>query len=263
MKALVFLGGGRITGAIVAGLRLSGYEKDIVVYDRNPGKLRALRRYAGVEIARGLKTAVEQAGMLIVAVRPASVAGLLGEIAECGALPGLCVSLAAGIPLAKLRGRLGTPLRWVRAMPSPVCRIRRGLTALCFDRSVRKRERERVWKLFALVGQVTEVPERNFDAFTATYSSSHGYHALASLAVAAQHAGLDRRIALKAAAHALSDGIAYWRESAQPLADVLHEAVTPGGIAAATITTMDRHGYARVVAKGLMAGIKQARRNAK
>ena len=263
MKAIVFMGGGRITGAIVAGLRLSGYAGEIVVYDRNPAKLRALRRDADVETSRDVKSAVERAGMLVVAVRPASMAGLLGEVVQCGVLPGLCVSLAAGIPLSKLRRRLGTPVRWVRAMPSPVCRIGRGLTALCFERSVGKRERDAVRKLFERLGQVTEVAEANFDAFTATYSSSHGYHALARLAGAAQRAGLDTKTALTAAAHALSDGIAYWRESGQPLADVLHEAVTPGGIAAATMSAMDQHGYARIVAKGLTAGIKQARRNAK
>ena len=43
MKAIVFLGGGRITTALVAGLRLSGYDKPIVVYDRNAHKLRTIR----------------------------------------------------------------------------------------------------------------------------------------------------------------------------------------------------------------------------
>ncbi len=148
-------------------------------------------------------------------------------------------------------------------MPSPVCRIGRGLTALSFDRGVGKRERAQVRGLFELVGQVVEIPERQFDAFTAAYSSSHGYHALATLAAAAQKAGLGRAAAQTAAAHALSDGIAYWRESGLPLAELLHEAITPGGIAAATMTAMDKSGYARVVARGIRAGVEQARRNAK
>jgi pyrroline-5-carboxylate reductase len=249
---------------MAAGLRLAGDRREIVVYDRHPEKLRALRRESRVEVARDLKSAVAQAEMLIVAVRPASVAELLDEVAACGAaVPRLCMSLAAGIPLRKLRSRIGPPARWVRAMPSPVCRIRRGLTALSFDRGVSKAERLRVRRFFEQVGRVLEIPERQFDAFTATYSSSHGYHALATLAKAAQKAGLERVTALTAAAHALSDGVAYWRESGQELSDLLHEAITPGGIAAATMTAMDRSGYARVVAKGLDAGIQQARKNAK
>jgi pyrroline-5-carboxylate reductase len=263
-NATVFLGGGRITSALVSGLRLAGSKASLVVYDRNPEKLRALRRESTVEIARDLKSAMLRAEMLIVAVRPASVAGILDEIEACGIrAPKVCLSLAAGVPLRMLRERLGTAAHWVRAMPSPVCRIARGLTALSFDRGFTNSERRRVREFFEQVGTVVEVPENQFDAFTAVYSSSHGYHALATLAKAARDAGLDRATALTAAAHALSDGILYWRESGKDLADLLHEAATPGGIAAATMSAMDASGYARVVKRGIQAGIQQARLNAR
>ena len=42
-KAIAFLGGGRITGALAAGLRLAGYKGRLVAFDRNPEKLRALQ----------------------------------------------------------------------------------------------------------------------------------------------------------------------------------------------------------------------------
>jgi len=259
--AVAFLGGGRITSALTAGLRLSGFRERIVVYDRNPEKLRTLRQGSGVEIASDPQSAIEQAETVVVAVRPGSVKNLLAEVAACSIVRGLCVSLAAGVPLKNLHRAL-PQARWARAMPSPVCRIGRGLTALCFDKAVPKKERRRVRDLFARVGQVIEIPERQFDAFTATFSSTQGYHALASLAQAARQAGLNHRTALAAAAHALADGIAYWRESGVSLDELLHEAATPGGIAAATIAAMDRAGYARVIAKGLKAGIAQARKNA-
>jgi pyrroline-5-carboxylate reductase len=264
MKATVFLGGGRITGALVAGLRLAGYAREIVVYDRNPEKLGALRRKARVQVALDLKSALLWAEMLIVAVRPASVAGMLEEVAGCGiGAPRLCVSLAAGVPLRNLRAWLGPGVHWARAMPSPVCRMGRGFTPVCFDNSVRKSERLRVRKFFARVGAVVELPESQMDAITAAASPTHGYHALATLAKAARDAGLEDDTALLAAAHALCDGIAYWRESGESLDDLLQEAATPGGIAAATMAAMDEHGYARVVESGIQAGVKQARRNAR
>jgi pyrroline-5-carboxylate reductase len=269
MKSITFLGGGRITGALVAGLRLAGDEREIVVYDRHPEKLRALRRESRVETARDLKSAVERAEMLIVAVRPASVMEMLDEIAACGAAPPkLCVSLAAGIPLRNLRARMGGrsnpgSIHWARAMPSPVCRVGRGLTPVSFDRSVTKAERIRVRRMFEQVGPVLEIPESQMDAITATHSPSHGYHALATLAKAAERAGLDGATALTAAAHALGESISYWRTSGVSLEDLLHEAATPGGIAAATMSAMDEAGYARSVDRGIRAGIKRARSNAK
>jgi len=264
MKGAVFLGGGRITGALAAGLRLAGDHREIVVYDRHPGKLRALRRESQVKVAHDLKSAIEQAGTLIVAVRPISVEAMLREIAACGAKPPrLGVSLAAGVQIKNLRSWLPGPIHWVRAMPSPVCRVGRGLTAVSFDRAVTTSERRSVRNLFERVGPVLDLPERQLDAMTAASSPTHGYHALAHLAEAAHKAGLDYKTAFIAAAHALSDGIIYWRQSAATVEELLGEAATPGGIAAATMSAMDKSGYARAVDLGIRAGVKQCARNAR
>ena len=128
--ATVFLGGGRITSALLAGLRLARYRRPIVVHDRHVKKLRALERQFHIEAVPDLTHAMQRAEMLIIAVRPDSVAKLLGEVRRTFHRPLLAVSLAAGVPLRQLRARLGVPVRWVRAMPSPVCRVGRGLTGI-------------------------------------------------------------------------------------------------------------------------------------
>ena len=264
--AVVFLGGGRITGALLAGLRLANYGQPIVVHDRHPRKLRELRLRLDVNIEPDLHRAVEQANVLIVAVRPDSVRELLQQIGRTQsgrARPTLAVSLAAGIPLKNLRSWMGRPMRWARAMPSPVARSGRGLTALAFDRDFSAPAKREVRNFFARVGNVFELPESKFDAFTVTYSSSHGYHALDALASAAVKLGPDRKTALTAAAHALADGILAWRESNISLSALLHEAATPGGISAATMASMDKLGYKRIVEQGLRAGVSRAKKNAK
>lgn len=262
VKATVFLGGGRITSALVAGLQLAGFNQPIVVHDHHPQKLRRLRQLYGITVEPDLHCAVRQAKLLIVAVRPDSLKELLQEIGEVNR-PMQAVSLVAGIPLARLRGKLGKRVSWTRAMPSPACRSGKGLTALALDRSVNVSQKGEVISLFAQVGPVVEVPESKFDAFTVTYSCSHGYHALATLAAAARSLGLGRKTALTAAAHALADGIVAWREGDISLDDLLREAATPGGIAAAVMKSMDGAGYERAVRKGLAAGLKRTRTNAR
>jgi len=262
MKATVFLGAGRITAALIAGLRLAKYANPILVHDRHAEKLEELGKLYKVTAEPCLSRAVARASLLIVAVRPNSIMGLLRQLGEVNR-PLLAVSLAAGMPLSKLRKTLGPPVRWARAMPSPVCRTGRGLTGLAFPGLLPTSDRRAVTRLFAAVGAVLEVPESQFDIFTATYSSSHGYHDLATLAHVAEKIGLDRRIALAAAAHALADGVLSWREGRVPLDELIQEAATPGGIAAAVITTMNKSGYARLVEKSLRAGVARARANAK
>ncbi len=261
-KPIVFLGGGRITSALLAGLRLARFSQPFLVYDRNPEKLRSLRREFRVQTAPELKDVVSRAGLLIVAVRPASVKDLLAQVSHIKSLSAVGVSLAAGIPLKNLK-QFAPSIRWVRAMPSPACRVGRGLTALAFAPQFPLPQRKRVRQLFTAVGPLLEIPERDFDTFTVTYSASHGYHALAALAHAAQAQGLNRHTALTAAAHALADAVLAWREGGHSLEALLHEAATPGGIAAATMNAMDQSGYQQAIARGIKAGLAQARRNAR
>ncbi len=263
MSTTVFVGGGRIASALVAGLRRAGHQGAILVHDRNPEKLRALNRDFSVAVEPDLQSAVAIADMLILAVRPLAVAETVDAMARfAGASKLLAVSVAAGIPLKKLRRR-GSRILWARALPSPICRIGRGLTAVTFARNLTRPDRKRVHKFFEQVGPVLEMPESRMDAFNAAYSPAHGYHALEILAKAAQANGLDAKMALTAGAHALADAIFYWRESGQKLSDLLHEAATPGGTSAATLAAMDAAGYSKVIERGLAAGIRQARANAR
>jgi pyrroline-5-carboxylate reductase len=264
MSTVVFLGGGRITSAMLAGLRLAKTGHRLIVHDPNPGKLRDLKKRYRVAVEPDLSSAVKQAEVLIIAVRPSSVREVLRAIDNpIGNLdrPLLAVSLAAGVPL-RLAKLLGPPVQWTRAMPSPLCRSGRGLTAVTFSRTLPRTDRKRVHDLFASFGQVVGIPESKFDAFTVIYSCSHGYHALATLARTGQAAGLDRNTALLGSAHALADGIMAWRDGGDSLESLLEEAVTPRGIAAATTAAMDAAGYGRAVRQGVAAGLRRARASA-
>jgi pyrroline-5-carboxylate reductase len=264
VSTAVFVGGGRITSALVAGLRRAGHQGAIVVHDHNPEKLRALKRDFAVAVEFDLQSAAAMADMLILAVRPFAVRETLDRIARGAGVSGLvAVSVAAGIPLKKLRPRLGSRIRWARALPSPICRIGRGLTAVTFARNLSLPDRNRVRRFFEQVGPVLEMPESRMDAFNAAYSPAHGYHALAILAQAAHDTGLSSRMALTAGAHGLADAILYWRESGQNLSDLLEEVATPGGTSAATLAAMDAAGYKKVIERGLAAGIRRARANAR
>jgi pyrroline-5-carboxylate reductase len=272
MSTVVFLGGGRITSAMLAGLRFGKTRHRLVVHDRNPRKLRDLKKRYAVAVEPDLNRAIQQADVLIVAVRPSSLRALLqavgkviGEVNRPSPSVGrqtLAVSLAAGVPLRVLSKVAGPFVQWARAMPSPVCRSGRGLTAVTFPRTLPRADRKRVQALFASFGQVVEIPESKFDAFTVTFSCSLGYHALATLARAAQAAGLDRNTALLASAHALTDGIIAWRDGKHSLESLLEEAATPGGIAAATAIKMDAAGYERAVRRGIAAGMRRTHANA-
>lgn len=265
MNSTVFLGGGRIASAMIEGLRLSEYKPPIVVHDKSAAKMRRLHHEFQVRTEPKLESAVEDSGFIILAVRPDAAKELIADLVvpvrtrlERSRKPLIIVSVMAGIPLPWLRKSLGPDICLARVMPSPLCNIRRGLTAIVFDGNCRRDGRKKVREFFGSLGAILEIPERQFNAFTVTYSSSHGLHALSALSDAGESVGLDRKIAELAAAHALGDSITALREGKASLRQMLKAAATPGGIAETTMAMMDKSGYRAAVENGVRRGFERA-----
>ena len=261
----MFIGGGSIGAAMIAGLRLEKYAAPIAVHDHRAERMRLLRRAHGAMEEPDLATGVRAADLIVLAVRPDAADEMLRQLDVAlegggrGESRKILVSVMAGLPLAWLRKRIRASVKWARAMPSPLCESGNGLTALVFGSGCARETRAAVYRLFATFGQVVDLPERHFDAFTVIYSPSHGVHALSALADAGVEAGLSRRTALQAAAHALSGADAALKAGSGDLKRIQRQAATPGGTAEATMAGMEAAGYRKAVAQGVQRGIKRAR----
>jgi pyrroline-5-carboxylate reductase len=250
---------------MIAGLRMGRYAAPIAVHDHRPERMRQLGRAHGAREEPDLEAGVRAAQLIVLAVRPDAAEEMLRDLDVALARGGpreprkILVSVMAGLSLAWLRKRIKAGVRWARAMPSPLCESGNGLTALAFGSECAKETRETIYRLFGTFGQVVVLPERHFDAFTVIYSPSHGLHALSALADAGVEAGLSRRTALQAAAHALSGAEAALTRGNGDLKRMEKQAATPGGTAEATMAGMESAGYRRAVAQGVQRGIARAR----
>src|SRR5512146_2007839 len=108
MSTIVFLGGGRITSALVSGLRAAKFPHTLVVHDRNRGKGAARRKNFGVEVEADWDHAVRQAALLVLAARPQAGPEILGRMRPTKTSAG--VSGAAAIPTAIRRRLCSAPL---------------------------------------------------------------------------------------------------------------------------------------------------------
>ncbi len=258
MNTIVFLGGGRITSALLAGLTAAKFRAEFVVHDRHAHKLRRLEKEFGIAAEPNFESAVKRAALLILAVRPPSAREILCSMpALRQILPS--VSLVAGVTLKRLQTWSPPRLRWARAMPSPACRTRHGLTALTFQPRYPRAARDLVESLCGAVGEVLHLPEARFDAFTVLYSVSHGQYTLHAMTRSGMNLGLGRNIAVQAAAHALCESILSWRVSGVSLNVLLQEATTPGGTSAAVIASLKKSGYTEMLERALGAGVRRAK----
>src|SRR4051812_45419605 len=76
----LFIGGGSIGAAMIAGLRLGKYAAPIAVHDHRAERMRLLRRAHGATEEPDLRTGVRAAQLIVLAVRPDAAKEILREL---------------------------------------------------------------------------------------------------------------------------------------------------------------------------------------
>lgn len=150
------------------------------------------------------KDLVTAADVIVLAVKPADVAGVLRSCA--GVLAGkLVVSIAAGLGLGRLEEWSGAGVRVVRVMPNTPVMVGAGAAAFSMGVGATAEDGEWVRQLFSATGLCVQVPERLMDAVTGLSGSgpAYGYVLIEALADGGVLMGLPRETALKLAAQTL------------------------------------------------------------
>jgi pyrroline-5-carboxylate reductase len=284
MARIAIIGGGSIGEALLSGLLRAGRQvKDLVVAERVPERAKYLADTYSVLVTTSLADAVENATFVVVAVKPADVESVMGELARlAGAAEGdsaeqVFVTIAAGITITYFESKLpaGTPV--VRAMPNAAAVVGAGVTALAKGRFVTAPQLEEVTALFDAVGGVLTVPESQMDAVTALSGSGPAYFFLMveALVDAGVAAGLSRDVATSLTAQTMAGSAALLLERldqelptpggealgrpADATAAQLRATVTsPGGTTAAALRELERGGLRIAVDAAVQAAKKRS-----
>ncbi len=278
MARIAIIGGGSIGEALLSGLLRAGRQvKDLVVAERIPERAKYLADTYSV-LVTSVTDAVENATFVVVAVKPADVESVVGELARAAAAAEndnaeqVFVTVAAGITITYFESRLpaGTPV--VRAMPNAAALVGAGITALAKGRFVTPSQLEEVSGLFDSVGGVLTVPEAQMDAVTALSGSGPAYFFLMveALVDAGVAAGLSRQVATDLTAQTMAGSAAMLLErmdqdrrpgegealgmGADATATQLRATVTsPGGTTAAALRELERGGLRAAVDAAVQA----------
>ena len=267
MARIAIIGGGSIGEALLSGLLRAGRQvKDLVVAERMPERAKYLAGTYSV-LVTSMADAVENATFVVVAVKPADVESVVGELAraaaaaEADSAEQVFVTVAAGITITYFESKLpaGTPV--VRAMPNAAALVGAGVTALAKGRFVTPAQLEEVSALFDSVGAVLTVPESQMDAVTALSGSGPAYFFLMveALVDAGVAAGLNREVATDLTAQTMAGSAAMLlermgSEGADAAAAQLRATVTsPGGTTAAALRELERGGLRAAVDAAVQA----------
>lgn len=230
---LGFLGVGHLSAALLAGLVRAGHAPERILLSPR-GRAAELAARHGFGLARDNADLVTRARLVVLAVRPADAPGAVRGLPWQA--DQLVISACAGVPMAALE--VG-PARLMRIMPVTAAEVGASPTA-CFPDLEEARE---VLEAFGPVVPLTS--EAEFQLATVT-SAVYGWvqdlvRQTADWSVAQ---GLDPAVARRLNALMFSAAGALVAGKPQPMDQMLHELVTPGGITERGLQVLAQGGVA-------------------
>jgi pyrroline-5-carboxylate reductase len=199
-----FLGAGKMATALAKGFVRAKLvaPKQIIASDPVSAALTAFAKEIGAKTTVSNAQVAHFASVLIVAVKPDQVSGVLSDIRQHFTEKHLLISIAAGVPIARLEAGLGGTARAIRVMPNTPALVGASASAYALGKSAQAEDGELAQKLFSSVGIAFQTKEYLLDAVTGLSGSGPAYVYLfiEGLSDGGVAAGLPRDIATKLAA---------------------------------------------------------------
>ena len=262
-RRVAIIGCGKMGEILGSGLIGSGIRRpdEVVVTDADRRRTEEVVRRYGFQSAEGNRAAVEQAGVVILAVKPKDLSGVLAEIAPAVTEQSLIVSIAAGVTTGFLEQGLGSAAAVVRAMPNVASQVGEGITAICAGRRAGEEHLGQARSILEAVGPVLVIEEQYIDAVTAVSGSGPAYLALFAEAMidAGVTVGLSRPVASQLVAQTLRGTAALVTEAGMHPAEVRQAVTSPGGTTAMAVGELERAGVRAAVLNAVQAALDRAR----
>ncbi len=251
---ITIIGGGNLGAAIAEGLIVSGFCKpeSLTVTRRNTGALKNLKE-KGVTITSDNKSAIKNAEIVILAVKPYNYKEILGELKP--ALSGrhhTLVSVVTGAWIEQLSAAVGKKLPIVRAMPNTAIAIQQSMTCLAFA-DASPEQVEKVQSIFNQLGRTAIIDEKLMDAATVLGACGTAY-AMRYIRANIQggiEIGFDAKTAsLIAAQTVLGAAELLLQTGSHPEAEI-DKVTTPRGCTIAGLNEMEHQGFSSSLIKGI------------
>lgn len=252
---IAIIGGGNLGTAIAEGLIASGFAgaHDIIVTRRNTAILKSLSE-KGVAVTSDNNSAVKNAGIIILAVKPFQVKDVLLGIEDDLTEGHLLISVITGVMIADMEEVIHKKLPFFRAMPNTAIAIRQSMTCLS-QKNASAEQVTLVNDLFATLGRVATIEEKLMDAATVLGACGTAY-AMRYIRANIQggvEIGFDALTANLIAAQTVKGAAQLLLERGSHPEYEIDKVTTPKGCTIAGLNEMEHNGFSSSLIKGLVA----------
>jgi len=252
----------------------------LIASDVEPARRRKFSRGLSIRTVADNLEVVSLSDAIVIAVKPQTIDAVLDEIAQFASTgPAsettknrgkgrhklerkLFISIAAGVPIARIEAHLGNKARVIRVMPNAPAMIGRGMAALVRGKHASATDESFALKLFQAVGDALALKDEGLlDAVTALSGSGPAYVYLfvKALSDAAVNEGLSPQMATRMTLQTLAGAVENMRRAKMTAADLIRMVASPGGTTEAALRKFAEEGFSDVVAKAVTAAAARSR----
>ncbi len=259
-----FAGAGKMATALAKGFVRAGLTTPGQIMASDP--IQAARKSFAQETGGRTTTQNQEianfAKVIILAVKPDYVQGVLSELKELFTPEHLLISIAAGVPLAKIEAVLPPNARAVRIMPNTPALIGASASAYALGKSASPQDGELAQKLFSAVGIVYQVKEALLDAVTGLSGSGPAYVYLfiEGLSDGGVAAGLPRDVATRLAAQTVLGGARMVLETGLHPGALKDMVTSPGGTTIEGLHELEKGKLRGTVISAVRAATEKSRK---
>lgn len=256
-EKIAFVGGGNMANSIIGGLVATGFAPgEIVACDPLQDNLDRLKTDYGVAITSDNASGVKNAGTVVLAVKPQVMKAVCESLRENLAHKPLVISIAAGVPAARLAEWLGEDLALVRCMPNTPALVQAGASGLFANPHCSPAQKQTAEQIMSAVGIVEWLnDEKLIDAVTAVSGSGPAYFFLfmEAMIAAGVDQGLSRDTATNLAIQSCLGAGLLAKDSDVDVAELRRRVSSPGGTTLKAIESFEQADLRATVARAMRA----------
>ena len=260
--SIAIIGTGNMGSALLKGIvqaKLASSKK-IVACDINQTKLHALADEWKVRTSTDLKEAVSASDVVLLCVKPQTLANVLQTVHDAVRQDQLIISIVAGVRIAYVQHMLGERIGIVRTMPNIAATVDASATAIAYGEYVTGMQKKIAASIFEAVGDVVTVSEEQLDAVTGLSGSgpAYIYMVIEALIDGGVKMGLSRDIATKLAIQTVLGSAKLVKTSGLHPAILRDQVTTPGGTTINAIHELESHGLRAMLINAVVTATRRS-----
>lgn len=265
MNTIGFIGSGNMAEAIIKGIISANLfsPAQVIVSDINKERLACMQTLYGMKVAENNCNLVENSDIVVLSVKPQTMANALADMKGTVYKNKLFISIAAGITTAFLAKNLGDAAI-VRVMPNTPALVGEGASALYANENAKSRLDE-AKSIFDAIGKAVIVENEGLiDVVTAVSGSGPAYYFLLmeEMIKAAVKLGLEEKVAkdlvLQTAKGSAILAIEADKDNQSP-ATLRKKVTSPGGTTQAALETFEAGAFGNLVEAALKSACDRSK----